>query len=299
LAAFASAESLAAPACSAIRDAIGLRHFDVGQLAILVARREQRGEGLAFGRRHVADDHDVLMRHALYLHPGGGSSAEIRRVRAFGDDAFRSGGDRLSKHLRAIGLEKLRIAQPTRIGDELAQRALALPQGQWRQVLAVAFDQVERDEFHPFATTALERFDQAWKIGDAVFAKHHGLAVDQRALAGQRARGRDKPGKALAPIEAAARIDGRFAVRDGDLQPIAIVFHLIEPAVAGGGLGRGLAQLGLAKARRRELGFPFRRGFGDGARLDFVAPATAGDRGREPRRQRIVVLGELVALFDQ
>ena len=98
-------------------------------------------------------------------------------------------------HFGAARFQEFCHAQPRVFREQVAQQRLALAEGERGEVLAVALEQVEGDEHDFLAAAGLQRRHQRGEVGHAVFIEHHGLAVEQRGLAGRRRASATRPGK--------------------------------------------------------------------------------------------------------
>src|SRR3546814_3640838 len=73
---------------------------------------------------------------------------------------------------------------------------------------------------------------QRREIGVAVLAIGDDLAVDQAGRQVERGDVADERREFVGPVEAIAGVDAHVAARRGDLGAIAVIFDLVEPAVA-------------------------------------------------------------------
>ena len=82
---------------------------------------------------------------------------------------------------------------------------------------------------------------QRVEIGNTVDAQHHGLTVDHELPMPVLQRGLDDPGIAAGPVMATARDQAHPVPIALQAQPVAVIFHFMEPIGAArdvGGLGR-------------------------------------------------------------
>jgi len=74
---------------------------------------------------------------------------------------------------------------------------------------------------------------QGVEIGDAVSAKHHGLAVNDELLVPVLQCRLDDPGKSLRPVVTAPRNQPNAIAAALDSQAVAVILDLVEPVRAG------------------------------------------------------------------
>jgi hypothetical protein len=106
--------------------------------------------------------------------------------------------------------------------------------GCWAEIAPFEAEKVERDERGQFAAGLGAQRD---KIGMSDRAKHHRLAVDQRVIDGQ---GPDRLGDSRQLVNEVDCVAGPQGDAIGVLasdQPVAVLFHLMQPARPGGRTG--------------------------------------------------------------
>ena len=124
------------------------------------------------------------------------------------------------------------VAQrPAVARDDRAELRLAVEQRQAGQVLAVEFEEIERDIGDRLRRTfqrALERLE----AGSPVSVEHDRLPIEEGRTDLQEGSGFDDAAEAVGPIEAGAGKGSRLPRPDGNHDAVAIVFELVQPGVA-------------------------------------------------------------------
>ena len=214
----------------------------------LVHAQQQRAEAARLLAGQPADDDEFLPVQALDLGPGGTAPADgIGRVRALGDDALQPLRAEAGEQLLAGAGDMLGIMERGgRAFEQCGEALLAFDVGEGGEILAVRLQQIEGEE-GKLAVAVLEAGLERAEIGPALGIEHDDLAVDQRRAGDRRRRRRDDRGEAIRPVEAGAGIGLGLAAGDGEQDTVTVVFHLVQPAGAGGDvIGEG-GELGRAK----------------------------------------------------
>ena len=213
------------------------------------------------------------------------ASAAVRRIRAFGDDAFRAGARRLLEDDGAVALDEIGVANGAR------QRARAVSSA----ALYARAAAVHANPPHPAragrrrgsrcasrrppssAATSAAKSERprasSTTASPSRSALAHGSATAARASAGKRVR----------PIEPGARIDARALGSDRDLQPVAVILQFEHPIGALGRPRRRLAELRLDEVGRRRAGDRLTRSIRRVRRADSKRRARPARRARFPR----------------
>ena len=114
---------------------------------------------------------------------------------------------------------------------------------------------------------------QRLEVGQPRRQYERGLAVDERALAGERQKRLGDGRKAHRPVETAAAEQRDFVARFPCEDAIAVIFQLMQPLTAGRYLGVERGELRLDEGRRYDL--PPRFAFGCAFDFAFGFAVTA------------------------
>src|SRR5712664_2929598 len=236
----------------------------VDELAILARADVQRPDpaARAFGLGEPDDD-EVVYPVGADLQPVAGAASPIRAVSLLRHDALETELHDLLVQRLAVFLEMLRVAERSRLRQDLAENLLALDERQLAEVVALEREQIE----HIQRRRRLDR--RALRLARAEPGAHlehievrpprlvedDQPAVQNHALERNRLdRARDLRER-LRVLEPFARIQNRLAILTRGAHAVTVELHLEQPAI--------LAERLVTRLREHQLGvFHTQRAFG-------------------------------------
>ena len=207
----------------------------------LVEAEKQRAEmrAAAAGRGPAAYDH-VQSLGGLQLDPILAASADVNAIDALADDAFEVLLPGQFKKVFAIFQNMIGKAKLRRWVDQAAQKILALEQGNFAQIVAIAIEQIEQIIGYRIARAQIGRgllhvhaLLHALEIAAAFFIENDDFAVQKRTP-GADALGQGGQFRILVgDFIAGTREQADFAIFDPGERARAVPFHFEEPAGIG------------------------------------------------------------------
>ena len=227
----------------------------VAQCSPIMHAEDQGPKGPALVGGRPAGDHEFLALDALGFHPTAGARSDVYGVRELGDDALEARGTKALEQLLAISRDMIREANMRVLcGENAFQPGFPFKEREIGQILAIELEQV-KSEIVDARWSALERALQSLKVRSPLGIEHDSLAIDQRGADLELARLREDRGEAIGPIESGAGVGTRLARADSDQSAIAVIFHLVDPAIAGRNGIDERCELDGAECRRRRRRF--------------------------------------------
>src|SRR5215475_6844705 len=186
--------------------------------------------------------------HALAEQPIGGTTRQVARSAALGDDPLEAHAARLAEHRFAVVLEmRIEAHDICRLAQHVGERALAVLDLVAAQIEAVHLEQVEDIEFD---VAVLRSLAQAAERSLAVLVAADELAVDDAGLDREQPDRVDDVWKAVGPIPAPLAIEPHSVAVAPRHQPLSRMLDLVQPLLARGRLERHTRQARLDEGER-------------------------------------------------
>lgn len=159
----------------------------------------------------------------------------IGRVPQLGDDSLGTKAASMAQNECAVLVEMAAVAQYTlHPWRALFQKRLARFQRQAGQAVTVKMEEIEEVESEAVVSPRAKIGLKGGKVGCAAARLDHEFAIDERRANRQgREGGNQGPAEFSCPVQPAAGQELQVGGLNAGLQPVAIEFDLVQPALAG------------------------------------------------------------------